>query len=184
MVSFGGVLLSRSREANRNVADEHAARRGVQLNGLSQQLAQDLRRGAQGHIAAAVLQNEIGGKLEVATQNLGFVFAFVELRLDRVTAGRCEAELVLLAIGTSLDIAERLKQIHEADIGQSLHVDERDGVVALRGVDAELLGILSVNDGEVRDRGSKGDCRQDQPEPERQMFIGERKPHPVGPRTM
>ncbi len=103
------ALVQIEREANRDIADEHATGCGMQLNWLSQQLAQDFRRGAHGHVAAAVLQNEIGGKLVVAAQNFGFVFAFVELRLDRVTAGRRETELVLLAVGLSLDIAERLE---------------------------------------------------------------------------
>jgi hypothetical protein len=149
------ALVQLQAVANRNVADEQAPRRRVQLDRLRQQLVHDLWNRTQWNVAAVVLQNEIRRQLVVLSQELRLVLALIELCFDCAATWRSELHLIFLAIGTGIDFAEWLKQVNQPGIRQTLHIQQRNGIRGLRRIDRELVGRLSMHRREMRDRGGQ-----------------------------
>ncbi len=144
----------------------------MQLHRLGQQLGQDLRHSAERHIAAAILLREVLRQLEVFAEDLRLVLAFLKLRLNRMTAGRREAQLVLLAVDAAFHRAQRLQQFNKTDIGMTLNVEHRGRVGGLGRVHRELIGRLGMDRRPMCDQNQHDRRGEDCTQPQTQAVIG------------
>ena len=135
---------------NGYIADKQAARILVEGDRAAENARHERAQARERHQAAAILQQEVRGKIVVAATNAGAGFSGGEVAVHVVVA-----EFPVGSAGSGADGAEGFEDFEQSDIFVAVALENREGVVGSVGVDSDALFFGSAVE---EKRGGQENC--------------------------